>query len=196
MRIGVLGGTFDPVHAAHLAMARAARKVLKLDLVLLVPARISPFKKGRPTPARHRLAMVRTAAGKIPWLKVATLELRRPAPSYTVDTLKVLKKRFSKGSELHLLIGADSAKHFHKWKSYKEINKLSTIHFFARPGSEVPRGMHRIPMRSIAVSASMLRASLAGDHRPPAGGIPGVLAYARKHRLYLRDSRPARENPR
>ena len=180
----MLGGTFDPVHAAHLAMARAARRTLKLDLVLLVPARLSPLKSSRPTPARHSLAMLRTAAGKTPWLKVASLELRRPAPSYTVDTLKVLMRRFSRGSEFFLLMGSDSARSFHNWQSYKEINKLSTVSVFVRKGSKIPSGMLRIPMKPMSVSATMLRTSLGSGRKRPAGGIPAVLAYARRLQLY------------
>ena len=178
----MLGGTFDPVHAAHLAMARAARKALRLDRVLLVPARLSPFKSRPPAPARHRLAMLKLAVGKTPWLEVATLELRRPAPSYTVDTLKALRRRFPGGTEFILLMGADSAITMHKWFKHKELTKLSTAAVFRRPGTRIPRGMLRVPMPQQGVSSTMLRASKA----PGKGWIPSVLAYARRFQLYSR----------
>lgn len=165
-------------------MARAARRTLKLDRVLLVPARLSPLKAVKPTAARHRLAMLRLAVGKIPWLEVASLELKRPAPSYTVNTLKSLKRRFPKGTEFFLLMGADSYKYFHKWRDYKEISKLSTVSVFSRPGIRIRGRMLRISMPSMSVSATMLRVSLASGRRIPAGGIPTVLAYARRYHLY------------
>ena len=180
----MLGGSFDPVHAAHLAMARAALRTLKLDCVLLVPAKASPFKSTRPTAGRHRMAMLELALGKIPRIGVTNLDLTRRAPSYTVETLRALKRYFSPGTEFYLLMGSDSASEFHKWFKYKEINKLSTVAVFARPGSKVPRGMLRIPMSPMTVSATMLRDALRSGRTPPAGGIPTVLAYARRFQLY------------
>ncbi|HET7224952.1 MAG TPA: nicotinate (nicotinamide) nucleotide adenylyltransferase, partial [Candidatus Eisenbacteria bacterium] len=108
VRLAVFGGTFDPPHVGHLALAERAADALALDRVLFVPARVPPHKRhAAMTPARHRLAMVRLAVRGNPRFAVSTLELVRPGPSYTVDTLRALGRRHPR-AELFLLIGADS----------------------------------------------------------------------------------------
>lgn len=161
MRLGVLGGTFDPPHAGHLDLARAALRGLKLDLLLVVPAKRSPFKGARPTADRHRLAMLRLAFRGMEGVRISPMELKRPVPSYTVDTLKALKRRWPK-AELFLLVGADAAKGLPKWKQAKEIRRLASVGIFPR----------RLP-----ISSSRIRKGGAG--------LPAsVAAYARRLGLY------------
>src|SRR5262245_39660451 len=94
-RIGIFGGTFDPIHIAHLRSAEEAREQLRLDQVLFVPAADPPHKMRRITPARHRLAMVRLATAGHPAFRVSTLEIERGGRSYTVDTLRALRASLS-----------------------------------------------------------------------------------------------------
>ena len=181
-RVGILGGSFDPVHAGHLAMARAARSALGLDLVLFVPARLSPLKRRRPAPARHRLAMLRLALRRLPRARIEGMELRRRGPSYTVDTLRALKRRWPKAG-FFLLLGADAARDLPRWRRAAEVRRLAVLAAFPRPGFRIPKGMLALPMVPRAVSATAFREVLARG-RSPAGCPSAVAAYARKHRLY------------
>ena len=182
VRIGVLGGTFDPVHAGHLAMARTARKSLGLDLVLFVPARLSPFKRARPAPSRHRVAMLRLVLRGLSWARIEEMELRRRGPSYTADTLRALKLRWP-GAELFLLLGADAARDLPRWKRPGEVRRLAAVAAFPRPGFRIPKGTLVLPMAPRAVSATALREAL-GRGRRPAGCPASAVAYARRQGLY------------
>src|SRR5215471_7567882 len=102
MKLGVMGGTFDPIHLGHVAMAEAAADCAGLDRVLLIPASVPPHRAAATAPAGDRLAMVRLAAAGHPRLEVSDIELRRAGPSYTADTLRPLA-RDRPGAELHLL---------------------------------------------------------------------------------------------
>ena len=168
-RIGILGGTFDPIHGGHLALARAAIRRLKLDRVLFVPARLSPLKDSRPTPAKHRLAMLRLALKGMRKAKIETLELKRPGRSYKVDTLKALKRKYPH-AELFLILGRDAARDLPRWKRPAEICRLATVAIFPRPG------LH-------PAAATRIRSDFSGGRRP--SGCPkAVVAYALRHRLY------------
>lgn len=170
MRVGILGGTFDPVHGGHLALARAALRRLKLDQILFVPARLSPLKDSKPTPAKHRLAMLRLATKGMRKARIEALELKRPGPSYTVDTLKALKRKYP-GAELFLILGKDAARDLSKWKNPIGVRLLAEICIFPRPG------LH-------PASATRIRKALSGGARP--SGCPGTVAlYALRHRLYI-----------
>src|SRR5262245_58651421 len=107
MKLGILGGSFNPVHFGHLAMAEAARRAHGLDRVLLVPAAQPPHKREDLAPAEDRLAMVRLAVEGREGLEASGLELERPGPSFTVDTLAELRRRLP-AAELYFIIGADS----------------------------------------------------------------------------------------
>lgn len=180
MRVGVLGGTFDPVHRGHLAVARAAIRRLRLDLLLVVPARRSPLKGARPAAARHRLAMLRLAFRGMKGVRISPMELRRPAPSYTVDTLRALKRRWPSAA-LFLLMGADAYRDLGKWHRPGEIRRLATVAVFPRPGVRPSRDPSvRIRMVPVKAVATDLRTAT----RSPSGAIPSVWTYVRHHRLY------------
>lgn len=169
MRIGILGGTFDPVHGGHLALARAAIRRLRLDRVLFVPARLSPLKEACPTPAKHRLAMLRLALKGMKRARIETLELRRPGRSYTVNTLQVLKRKYP-DAELFLILGKDAARDLRRWKDPAGIRCLATVSVFPRPG------LH-------PASATRIRRELGVGKRP--SGCPRtVVEYVLRHRLY------------
>jgi nicotinate-nucleotide adenylyltransferase len=182
VRLGVLGGSFDPVHRGHLAVARAAIHRLTLDRLLVILSKRSPLKGQKPAPARHRLAMLRLAFKGMPRVRLSTLELRRPAPSYMVDTLRSLKRRWPE-AELFLILGADAFRDLDQWRRPGEIRRLATLAVFPRPGHRIPAGVTRIPMTPVAVSASAIREGLAEGRRPK--GCPREVAdYARMRGLY------------
>jgi nicotinate-nucleotide adenylyltransferase len=187
-RIGLFGGTFDPPHVGHLALAEAARQRLRLDRVVFVPAGDPPHKRGRRlSPAADRLAMTRLAVRGLPGFEVSTVEIRRRGPSFTVDTLRRLAARHP-GARLFLLLGADSLGEFRTWRDPDGIRRLATLAVAARPGHRLrlPRGVRRIDSPPLDVSSSALRAR-ARAGRPLRVLVPEPVArYIERHRLYRR----------
>ena len=161
MKLGVLGGTFDPIHLAHLRLAEELREALALDRVVLVPAGDPPLKPGV-TPARHRLEMVRRACASNPGLEVDDLEIRRAGPSYTVDTLAALRAQ-RPGVELWFLLGADALADLAAWHEPARLLELANFAVATRPG-------YVRPLREL------LPRALAGPFRDATlGGRPGLL---------------------
>ena len=136
MRLGILGGTFDPVHAGHIAMARSAAAAARLDRVLLVPCARPPHKE-RPdlTDGYHRFGMLALVVAEEPALSASPIELQRGGISYTVDTLRELRQRHS-GADLCLIIGSDSFAELADWKAYEEILGSAAILVVPRPVKE------------------------------------------------------------
>lgn len=141
-RIGVFGGTFDPIHVAHLRCAEEAGELLGLDRVLFVPAADPPHKPGRLTPAAHRLAMVRRAVAGNPRFRVSTIELDRRGKSYTVDTLRALRTRLP-ASHLTLLVGLDAFREIGTWKDYRTLFTLADLAVWTRPAERM-RGLRAL----------------------------------------------------
>jgi nicotinate-nucleotide adenylyltransferase len=194
MRIGVFGGTFDPVHVGHVAMADAAARKFELSQVLFVPARLSPHKTAPPADARHRVAMLALAlAGRPDW-PISLAELDRDGPSYTVDTLRALSAR-SLQTELWLLMGTDTLAGLARWKDPEEIVRLARIGAFFRDpfrGSslvipQIPGLAARLEVfdaGSVRISATDLRDELSRGSSPD-GRIPVAVAeYITKQGLY------------
>ena len=136
MRIGVLGGTFDPIHYAHLAIAEEARTQLGLEQVVFVPAGQPPHKQGRAiTSPCHRLAMLDLALASNPHFLSSTVDLDRAGPCYTVDTLVLLQKEWGRDAELFFIVGADSLLEIHTWHRPRGILELATLVVAPRPGN-------------------------------------------------------------
>jgi len=136
MKIGVFGGTFDPVHIGHLGIAEAARSSLGLDEVLVIPAGEPWLKAGqRVTVACHRMAMVELAVAGFPFLRASDIETRREGPTYTVDTLAELHRRLGPGTDLYLVLGTDSLIEIGRWHQPRRLFELSSLVGIARPGS-------------------------------------------------------------
>jgi nicotinate-nucleotide adenylyltransferase len=134
-RIGVFGGSFDPPHIGHLVIAEMAWRALNLDAVYLVPAYQPPHKAGSHASTAHdRLTMTKLSVLGNPKLKVSEVELRRKGISYTVDTVRAFRKRFPH-AELFLIIGSDSLRQFHSWKSPAEILAEVSLIVYRRPRS-------------------------------------------------------------
>jgi nicotinate-nucleotide adenylyltransferase len=176
---GILGGTFDPVHIAHLAIARAALEQLRLGRILWLPTGSPRYRDPARTPAAHRVAMLRLALEGEPRYEIDERELAPGHSGYTVDTLKSL------GGRPVLLLGADQYAKFESWHRWQEILELASIAVFARPGWSAPNGrVQSVAFQPMDVSASDIRARLArGDD--VASLVPArVLDYIRQHRLY------------
>lgn len=138
MKIGICGGTFDPIHVGHLLVGEYAADMLGLDKVFFIPAKAPPHKiENRITDAGHRLQMVRLAIGNNDRFDVSDVEIHRTGPSYTVDTLEYFTNRFS-GSELFFLMGQDAFNEIEAWRRFGELPKLARLVVVTRPGTDEP----------------------------------------------------------
>jgi nicotinate-nucleotide adenylyltransferase len=196
--IGILGGMFNPPHVGHLALARAAASELGLERVLLMPVHVPPHKPAKWDPgAEHRLRMCRLAVGADPRIEVCALELERPGPSYTVDTLRDIHAS-DPDAELTLIVGADMARTLDSWREPYEILKLARLAVAERDGStraEVSDALAslggkgriaflRMPRHD--VSSSLVRRRLtAGEQIEELVGRD-VAGYIEGHELYGR----------
>lgn len=191
IRLGLLGGTFDPPHVGHLAAALAAGHALGLDRVDLLPAN-DPWQKtagGRTvSPAAVRLEMVRALVEGHPSLGVDDREIRRGGPTYTIDTLREIH-RDHPGAEVHLIIGSDTARTFATWKDHAEVARLSTLVVVNRPDTpaEHPAGAQRVEfvvMEEVAVSSSAVRTAVSAGSDVSAMVSPPVARIIGAHGLY------------
>ena len=206
--IGILGGTFDPVHSAHLALAATARQRFALDRVLWIPAG-QPRHRATPlAPAADRLAMVEIAIAGHPGFELDASEARSDAPSYTVPTLLRLRERFGATQPLVLLVGADAFLGLPSWHRWQEIFGLAPLAVATRPGYALDaaamapelageflqrlRGSLAaaagaiIPFTLVAgtVSGTETRAMIKAGRDPGDWLPPGILDYIRTHHLY------------
>jgi len=191
VRLGVLGGTFDPVHVGHLALAEGARRQLGLTRVLLIPAG-QPWRKASRavSPAEQRVAMLRLAVAGNPGLEVSTVEVDRPGPTYTVETLAKLKDEWP-NEELVLILGEDALADLPNWREPDRIRELATLAVARRgegdggPAIAPASGMLWLATPRIEVSASEVRARVRHG-RSIAELVPEAVAeYVRANRLYL-----------
>ena len=189
-RIGIFGGTFDPVHVGHLVAAVNARHSLDLDTVLLVVANVPWQKAGTRVvsdPAA-RLAMVQAAVAGIAGLEASAVELERGGPSYTADTLDEVAARHP-GAELFLIVGADVAELLHTWERVAEVRRAVTLVVVNRPGWTPPATLEGWRMRTVEIpaldiSSTDLRAR-AADGRPLDFLVPTeVVRVIRERDLY------------
>jgi len=139
MKIGVLGGTFNPVHNGHLLIAGVAKDALDLDVVYFIPAARTPLKDGTEIlPARHRVEMVRLAISAFSYFKLSEIEIDRPGPSYTVDTIAGLRENIGAQNEIYFIIGLDSLAQLPQWKEPGRLIKLCRLASVPRPGYSLP----------------------------------------------------------
>ena len=208
-RIGLLGGSFDPVHVGHLALARAAQSALLLDEVRFVPAGVAWQKGGAAASAEHRVAMLRIALDSQPGWVIEQCEIRRAGASYTIDTLLELRAELGAEAALVLLLGADQFRNLATWQRFDELPRHCHLGVTQRvPGqlSDLPDPVERLlslhgrdalpdtsagsivffNMPPVPVSSSGIRAQLVAGDRPAELLPPGVLDYIERNHLYLR----------
>jgi len=169
--IGILGGTFDPIHYGHLRLAEELAGTLKLDQVCFVPSGTPPHRAAPGVPAEHRLAMVELAAAGNPRFSVDGRELRRAGPGYTFDTLAELRAEAGGTRPLALLVGADAFLEFATWHRWHEIFGLAHIAIAHRPGYPVERWAERMPQPLAREYSARLMQQPLATHLAPAGGV-------------------------
>jgi nicotinate-nucleotide adenylyltransferase len=187
VKLAIFGGTFDPIHEAHLAIAREAADRFHLDRVLFVPAAHPPHKQGvTHAPYEDRVRMAALACSADPRFEVSRLE-EGTERSYSIDTIEKVHAVMAPGDELFFLIGADAFSEIRTWHRWPEVARGVRFLVVSRPGHqyEVPPEVacERIDQVALPVSSSTIRSQLAAGGRPD--GIPQpVLEYALAHRLY------------
>jgi len=158
--VGLFGGSFDPIHHGHLLVAQAAAEVLGLGEIRFVPAREQPFKVGEhAATAADRVAMVERAIAGASGMRLERLELDRPGPSYTVDTLRALRQR-EPGTSFVLLVGSDAAMGVPRWHEAPELSRLARLVAFGRAGTVVgvlPPGIEFITVPAVEISSTAVR---------------------------------------
>jgi nicotinate-nucleotide adenylyltransferase len=198
VKIGVLGGTFDPVHLGHIGMADEARKALDLAEVVFVPAGQPVGKSARRvTPAGQRIEMLRLAVIGRPYLKISSLEIERPGPSYTVDTLDAIGKRYGGKAAIYFILGWDSLAQLPAWHEPGRIVAMCSLVVVPRPGHSRPdlkalgqklpgisKKVILLDKPQLDVSSTEIREKTA--RRETIDGLvpPLVAEYIKKHRLY------------
>ncbi|HLO98259.1 MAG TPA: nicotinate-nucleotide adenylyltransferase [Fimbriimonas sp.] len=194
MRIGILGGTFDPPHFGHLKLAQAAIEALHLDEVILLPASRNPFKQHtRAVPSEHRVAMCQLLQKYEPKIAVSDMELTRGGVSYTVDTLGELQMVHP--GNYWFIMGADSLKGFKDWRNPERILRLCRLAVAVRPPhdlEDVKLMVHEdylpkidfIPIEPTEESSTEIREKLSRRHKITGLTPPEVVDYIRRHNLY------------
>ena len=196
-RVGILGGTFDPVHHGHLVAAEEARYQLDLHRVLFVPAGHPPHKpQQRITPAHHRLRMLERAVASNPHLAISPVDLDRPGPSYTVDTLELLRAEWGSDALLFFIQGADLLNDILTWHQPQRLIQLCHLAVVERSGVDVDlerleeqlpglsARIHWLTMPGLDISSRNLRARVS-EGRPISYLVPrAVELYIQEQRLY------------
>ncbi len=181
--MGLLGGSFDPIHTAHLIVAQAACEALALDRLHLLVTGVQPLKLQHHAAADHRLAMARLATANLPRVAVDAREIDRGGPSYTVDTLRELRRELP-DTELVLLLGSDSAQQLPRWREPEAMARLAEIVVIERPGTAVPPGMRSFRPPRMELSSTLIRARAAAG-LPLVGWVPEAVAdYISRLDLY------------
>lgn len=186
VRIGILGGTFDPIHIGHLILGETGREQLSLDRVLFMPAGLQWRKAAREiASAEHRLAMVRLAIAGNPAFEASTIEVDRAGPSYTADTLEELHSREPE-AELFFIVGRDALEDIPNWVRPERIRELATLAVAARDGDAAGEGAVHLRMPVIGINATDIRQRVAAGQSICYRVPPAVEAYIRDNRLYTR----------
>jgi nicotinate-nucleotide adenylyltransferase len=188
LRLAIFGGTFDPIHNAHLAIARAAADRFNLDRILFVPAAHPPHKRGSThAPFADRLRMIELAIAGDERFEASRLE-EFTERSYSIDTIEWIRATLSAGDELYFIIGADAFAEVRTWHRWQDVARAVVFIVVSRPGAEyeVPEGFRalRIDSVSIPISSSEIRRTLAAGGRPDVLPPP-VFEYALAHKLYV-----------
>lgn len=188
MKIGILGGTFNPIHNGHLILADEVRQKLKLDKIFFIPVNIPAHKEEKDLlPANERLKMVRLALKNNPCFEALDIEIRREGRSYTIDTLRQLHKEYPQADKFLFIVGSDSLNYLNNWKDIAEVMKLAKFVAAARPGyplKNIPKNILPLAIESIDVSGFRLRQRLKAGESVRYYLPEGVRKYIEKKGLY------------
>lgn len=191
-RLGVLGGTFDPIHAGHLVIARGVVEHCALDRLLFIPSARPPHKRGRAVaPADDRYRMAQLAARQDPRFEVSDAEINRPGLSYTVDTLDALRREYGAESEIYLVLGADSLLEIDTWHAPDRLFELATVVTVPRPDKDLTGVAPRWRERVVPIHLPEIDISSTDIRRRTRAGLPiahlvpeEVAGYIEEHGLY------------
>ena len=197
MKLGILGGTFDPPHNGHLMLAEAALRELHLAQIVFMPAKQPPHKLGEPiSPLATRVAMLERALQAKPAFAISLLEAERTGPSYTVDTLRELHQQMPTHPEIFFIMGMDSLQNLPTWHQPQEIVKLCKLAVLKRPGyfadldaleqkvAGVKHAVRFVNAPEMNVSASEIRARVSCGESIDAFVPRAVAEYIHQHQLY------------
>jgi nicotinate-nucleotide adenylyltransferase len=218
-RLGVFGGTFDPIHLAHLRCAEEARGALSLDRVLFIPSASPPHKRGAVASGADRLAMVRRAIAGHPAFRASPIEIDRPGRSYSIDTLRALRQLFPEPTKFVFLLGVDAFREIGTWRQYADLFWLADFAILSRPPHETrsPKGLLPVAARrhfcydsnrrmlvhtsgnrivfldvtALDISASSIRQRVLRGESIRYLVPSSVERYLDQHRLYRRGNRPS-----
>lgn len=216
-RLGIFGGTFDPIHTAHLRCAEEAREALSLDLVLFIPSASPPHKSGAAASGVDRLAMVRRAVAGHPAFQASSIEVDRPGRSYSIDTLRALRQRFPAPTKFTFLLGLDAFREIGTWKQFDDLFPLTDFAVVSRPPHQInsPRSLLPVAARrqfcysadrrmllhtsgnrivflnvtALDISASDIRQRVSRGHSIRYLVPSSVERYIERRRLYRRGNR-------
>jgi nicotinate-nucleotide adenylyltransferase len=186
MKIGILGGTFNPPHIGHLILAQEMLDRLHLDKIFFVPTNIPPHKNTQLIDACHRLNMVRLCIKDNTQFSCLALEAKRGGISYSIDTINALKRKFPR-DDFYFLIGSDLVREFHTWRSYKEIKKLVQVVVAIRDRFPIKKrkGFLCLNILQVDISSSLIRELIKKRFSIAYLVQRGVERYIKKHRLYI-----------
>jgi len=191
-----MGGTFDPVHYGHLIIAEESRRVFQLDRVIFVPAGIPPHKKPyEVTAAEHRYAMTIIATASNPNFTCSRMEVDRPGPSYSIDTIREVRAANPAGTRIYFITGADAIAEILTWHKHRELTSLCKFIAATRPGFDLEELKHRLPQEyldqivflevpGVHISSTELRQRVAQGHSIKYMVPEQVETYIEKHGLY------------
>ena len=186
-KIGIMGGTFDPIHVGHLMIAEAVWDEFKLDKVIFIPSANPPHKHSVMTSAKHRFNMTLLATCSNPHFEVSSIEMERSGPSYTIDTIKALKTIYGEDTDFYFIIGGDMISGLAHWAHIDELLELVQFVGIRRPryraGTSYPIMWVDVPMMDI--SGNLIREQLHRGIKPHFLLVPKVLDYILKEGLYV-----------
>lgn len=202
-RIGIMGGTFNPIHQGHIMLAQRAYEQFQLDKVLVIPNKLPVYKdRDELLDSKQRSRMVQLAIADFPYMEFSALELNRSGPTYTIDTLQALSRQYS-GDDLFFILGGDSLVDLHKWRQYMEILALATILCARREDADVPeldiakeRLQREVPEARIYImdtpmmniSSTAIREQLQAGNKTPQGIPETVLDFIHENQLYTSET--------
>ena len=192
-RLGVLGGTFDPIHAGHLYVADFLADYLNLNRVIFIPCGNPPHKEIPLSSAKHRLKMVQLAIDEKPKFLLSRIEIFKREKTYTIDTIRKLKNKYN-NAEIYFIIGADNITEIPTWKNYKKLLNECQMVAIARPGYKLEKSLNIPKNKLLLINASSLNISSTKIRAMIEKGlsvknlVPSLIKkYIKKNKLYLKN---------
>ena len=193
MRIGIMGGTFNPIHYGHLVSASEVCNKFKLDKAIFIPSALNPLKtSSNLADARHRLKMIKLAIAGNPLFEVSDIEIKRGGASYTIDTIKAFAKKYGKDVNLYFIIGADAFLEINSWASPDALLKMCKFIVMTRPGYDAKKAKQVFSKHTEIMEITHLEISSSAIRKRIKSSSPikyllpeKVENYIHKHRLYI-----------